>query len=320
MILKIITPIAFLSACLLAAQTSCGSNYFEKEAPDILNTKLIPKTKEICYSEFAIMHSGISRTPLWSAEHLTREQLRSKSERTDDFHPEERLPVAERAELEDYARSGYDRGHLAPSADMPNEQAQHESFSLANMIPQTPENNRGIWSAIEGATRHLANQRSEIYVITGPLFIGGSVKRIGGRVLVPSHIYKAIYDPSTEEGAAYLTSNLPGDDYRVISISELEKVSGIRHFPKMSDTAKQTPMGLPSPLIRGKKQQTQQTVSHNVSTPKPKTTSAGEFQCSGKRTCKEMSSCAEALFYLNQCGVSRLDGDGDGTPCEKICR
>lgn len=320
MLLKTIIHFIFLSTYLLATPTSCGNNYFEGEAPDILNQKLMPKAQELCFSEFAIMHSGISRTALWSAEHLTREQLRSKSERTDDFHPEERLPHADRAELEDYARSGYDRGHLAPSADMPNAQAQHESFSLANMIPQVPENNRGIWSAIEGATRHLANQRAEIYVITGPLFTGGSVKRIGGRVLVPSHVYKAIYDPSTGEGAAYLTGNVPGDDYRVISISELEKVSGIRHFPKMSDTAKQTPMGLPSPLIRGKKQQTQQTVLHNVSTPKLKTTSAGEFQCSGKRTCKEMSSCAEARFYLNQCGVSRLDGDGDGTPCEKICR
>lgn len=43
------------------------------------------------------------------------------------------------------------------------------------------------------------------------------------------------------------------------------------------------------------------------------------LQCSGKRTCGEMDSCAEANFYLDQCGVSRLDGDGDGVPCESIC-
>lgn len=42
-------------------------------------------------------------------------------------------------------------------------------------------------------------------------------------------------------------------------------------------------------------------------------------QCSGKRTCGEMDSCAEANFYLDECGVSRLDGDGDGVPCESIC-
>lgn len=43
------------------------------------------------------------------------------------------------------------------------------------------------------------------------------------------------------------------------------------------------------------------------------------LQCSGKRTCGEMNSCAEANFYLDECGVSRLDGDGDGVPCESIC-
>jgi hypothetical protein len=43
------------------------------------------------------------------------------------------------------------------------------------------------------------------------------------------------------------------------------------------------------------------------------------LQCRGKRTCGEMNSCAEANFYLDECGVSRLDGDGDGVPCESIC-
>lgn len=49
-------------------------------------------------------------------------------------------------------------------------------------------------------------------------------------------------------------------------------------------------------------------------------TASGGFTCSGKRYCREMGSCAEARFYLTQCGLSRLDGDGDGVPCEKMCR
>jgi endonuclease YncB( thermonuclease family) len=44
------------------------------------------------------------------------------------------------------------------------------------------------------------------------------------------------------------------------------------------------------------------------------------FTCGTKRFCREMTSCKEAIFYLNQCGLSRLDGDGDGVPCESICR
>lgn len=302
------------SSLLAAAPTSCGNTYYAGEAPDILNSKLIPKSKELCYSSFAVMHSGISRTPLWAAEHLTREQLRSKSERTNDFHPEEQLSLNDRAELDDYSRSGYDRGHMAPSADMPNEQAQHESFSLANMIPQNPGNNRGIWSSIEATTRHLANQKEQLYIITGPLFIGNDLKRIGGRVLVPTKIYKAIYDPVSGQGAAYLVDNAEGDSYRIISISELEKISSIRLFPKMSPSAKQTLMSLPEP--KSNNTYSSYAASKSIATPIAQTSQ----QCEGKRTCSQMSNCAEARFYLTQCGVARLDGDGDGVPCEKLCR
>lgn len=47
---------------------------------------------------------------------------------------------------------------------------------------------------------------------------------------------------------------------------------------------------------------------------------AESFTCAGKTYCREMISCAEAKFYLAQCGLSRLDGDKDGVPCEKICQ
>lgn len=52
----------------------------------------------------------------------------------------------------------------------------------------------------------------------------------------------------------------------------------------------------------------------------PTTVASGGFSCSGKRYCREMTSCAEAKFYLTQCGVHSLDGDKDGVPCEKLCR
>ena len=54
--------------------------------------------------------------------------------------------------------------------------------------------------------------------------------------------------------------------------------------------------------------------------PTSRTPTTGGFACEGKRYCREMTSCAEARFYLSRCGVSRLDRDGDGVPCETICR
>ncbi|HEY8609814.1 MAG TPA: thermonuclease family protein [Roseomonas sp.] len=47
---------------------------------------------------------------------------------------------------------------------------------------------------------------------------------------------------------------------------------------------------------------------------------ASGFTCGAKQYCREMTSCAEARFYLSQCGLSRLDGDRDGVPCETLCR
>lgn len=251
------TGSVILSASLFANPTQCPEIYYANDAPDILNAKLFPKTQELCYSSFAVMHSGMSRTPLWSAEHLTREGLRSKSKRSNNFHTEERLNPDERSELADYSRSGYDRGHMAPSADMPTPKAQQECFTLANMVPQNGVNNRGIWAAIEESTRKLAKGKGELYVITGPLFSGSNLQRIGGRVLVPTKIYKAVFNPVSQEGAAYVVENAPGDDYTVVTIAELEHMAGIRFFPQMKTSAKLTAMDLPDPEVRGNR-------SHNT--------------------------------------------------------
>jgi len=193
------------------------------------------------------MHSGVSKGPLWSAEHLTRNMLSGKAERSNEFHAEERLSHNERAELNDYAHSGYDRGHMSPSADFIDPQSNNECFTLANMVPQVHNNNAGIWSHIESSTRYLTKKVGETYIITGPIYQGSNIQRIGGRVLVPTSIFKAIYIPSTGQAAAYVTPNAAGDDYSVVSIAQLEQLIGINLFPKMNPSAKQHAMELPSP-------------------------------------------------------------------------
>ena len=244
---------SLLAPVMTGAQNqACQKHFVDGKAPSFTRASLQQKTAGLCYEAFAVVHSGVSRTPLWSAERLTRESIAAAKEvrRKDAFHAEEALPPAVRAELSDYARSGYDRGHMAPAADMPTEEAQHQSFSLANIVPQDRENNQHLWSAIEGATRHLANQRGEIYVITGPLFEGERIQRINGRVFVPTHVFKAVYDPAKKEGAAWLAPNAAGDVYEVISLAELEKRAGINLFPAVPDSVKAQAMQLPEPRLR----------------------------------------------------------------------
>lgn len=78
-----------------------------------------PKLRELCYEAFAILHSGESRTPVYVAQRLNRRSVEDADEkRADKFFADARLPSAERAELSDYKRSGYSRGHMAPAGDM----------------------------------------------------------------------------------------------------------------------------------------------------------------------------------------------------------
>ncbi|WP_414476449.1 DNA/RNA non-specific endonuclease [Microvirga sp. M2] len=243
-----------LATCSLAPQASaqsCPQHFFSGTAPKLLNPKLEPKTRQICYSEFALLHSGLTRTPLWVAEHLTPERVAGARDlnRVDKFHPDANLPANERAELSDYVRSGYDRGHMAPAGDMATPEGMAESFSLANMVPQDRDNNRFLWESIERAVRQYS-ERQEIYVVTGPIFQGENLQSLKGRVLVPTHLAKAVYDPRRNAGAAYLVPNQPGNDYKIVSLAELQQLTGIDAFPQVAASVKQTAMELPTPQLR----------------------------------------------------------------------
>jgi endonuclease G, mitochondrial len=239
----------FICATAFASPTSCPEHYPQGQAPDIINRKIAAKTRELCNAGYAGLHSGVTRTPLYSAEHLTKEQLEQGRglKRVNSFHADDRLPHSERAELADYARSGYDHGQVAPSGDMFDPQSQDQSFSMANMVPQEPTINRGVWERIEAWVRRLARLRGELFVITGPLFQGGELKRIGGRVLVPTATFKAVYDPIRQEAGAYVVENAAGALPKIVSIAELKKLAGLDLFPAVGARVKERAMRLPLP-------------------------------------------------------------------------
>lgn len=267
--------VAFLALALsgpaVAAPTACPEHFVAGQAPDLVDSKLEPRTRPLCYSAFAVLHSGLTRTPLWSAERLTRESLEGAraTDRVDTFHADPNLPRAERAELSDYARSGYDRGHMAPAGDMPTEQAQEESFSLANMVPQNPELNRRLWERIESATRDLATREGEAYVVTGPVYLGAEIESLRGRVLVPTHVYKAIYVPSRRAAGAYLAANEEGTGVEVVSVAELARIAGIDPFPSLPADVKGAAADLPVPADERRDRDVAATGSTRPKAPRP---------------------------------------------------
>jgi endonuclease G, mitochondrial len=232
------------------AQLETCPQYFAGGTPPALaKHQLARRTQALCYEQFAVLHSGVVRAPLWSAEHLTRNEVESARQfkRSGAFHHEARLRPKDRAELADYARSGYDRGHMSPSGDMATPAARYQSFSLANMIPQNPCNNEVLWEGIESAVRDLASSEGEIYVVTGPIYEGTDIPFLNSRVGVPSRIYKAVYNPARRAAAAYVTPNADGMDWQGISINELAQITGIDPFPAIPAEVKAVAMPLPTP-------------------------------------------------------------------------
>ncbi|MGC8495015.1 MAG: DNA/RNA non-specific endonuclease [Syntrophobacteraceae bacterium] len=240
----------------LGMPSACPEHYWGGQAPDLGDAMSTGRVQEICYEGYAIIYSDATETPLASAEYLTREHLEEHHpRRSDDFHPDTHIPWQCRSELNDYRHSGYDRGHMAPAGDMWDEVSDFQSFSLANMIPQNPDDNRHLWEGIEAATRYLAEQDGSLYVLTGPIFYGHGPQRLDGRVLVPTYIFKAIYDPRKHAAAAYLARNAPGVRYAVISIRKLDSLNGLSVFPGLPEDVRM--LRLPKPEIWGNLASTQ---------------------------------------------------------------
>lgn len=194
--------------------------------------------RALCFDGFAVLHSGESKTPVYTVERLTRSSVEAAKgiKRSDRFYPEARLPAADRAQLADYANSGYDRGHMAPAGDMPTEAAKAQSFSLANMVPQAPELNQKAWNQIEQATRKYAARASgDVYVFTGPTFDQRPPTIGTGRVWVPSHTWKVVHSSGDGRTWAYwMANNARKHSLQPISYQEFEQRSGLDLFPHAS--------------------------------------------------------------------------------------
>lgn len=241
--------------------SNCSQSFYGGIYPEFTNTKLSNNTQALCFDGFAVMYSGVTRTPLWSAEYLDRNRLNQAKliDRDDSFHEESRLPQSMRAKLSDYSGSGFDRGHLAPNGNMANRSQQYDSFSMANIAPQSPRNNRYIWRNIESATRYLTQQYGEVYSVTGVAFtnkrldlLDGEVDSATGklrpkkeRVGIPSHFYKAVYIPAINRVGVYYAPNDESERIEIISLDELTEQIGIDVMPIVDYQARSQALALP---------------------------------------------------------------------------
>lgn len=171
------------------------------------------RLRALCYENFAVLHDGTTRTPLFVAERLNRQILLAaeKQKRLNRFHSERLLPSDERAEPGDYLEPVYIQGHMAPAADMPTPNAMRESFTLSNAVPQNPSHNSGAWLKIEKDTRaYVMRASGDVFVITAPVFEPNGQTIGPNKVQVPTQLFKLVYDPGTQRAWAHWQHNAAG--------------------------------------------------------------------------------------------------------------
>ena len=150
---------------------------------------------------YALGYIEYHEQPAWVIYHMTKAEATTKAaSREDNFRPDPEIPTGS-ATLADYRGSGYDRGHLAPAADMSfSIKTMDESFYLSNMSPQRGEFNRGIWKDLEAQVRSFAISEGDIYVVTGPVLPQKKSLTIGAsQVTVPGSYYKVVWDRTPPE-------------------------------------------------------------------------------------------------------------------------
>ncbi len=141
--------------------------------------------------QFVISYNRDKGIPNWVSWQINKSWL-GAAERSNDFRPDDTLPKDwYRVTPSSYIKTGYDKGHMTPSADRSKTAEDNSAtFLMTNIIPQAPDNNRGYWENLESYSRNLANQGQELYVIAGSY---GEKEKIGkGKVVVPDRIYKII--------------------------------------------------------------------------------------------------------------------------------
>jgi len=165
--------------------------------------------------------------------------LNGGEERSNKFKIDPLVPTGS-AKSSDYTKSGYDRGHLCPAADMGfNPTAMQESFMMSNITPQKPDFNRGIWKELETTVRGWVKKEHCLIVVAGPVFKDNKGTIGMDKVLVPGYFFKIIFDASDEPRLiAFLFPNEKSDrpikDFAVTT-DEVEKLTGYDFFSQLPD-------------------------------------------------------------------------------------
>ena len=195
----------------------------------------------ITHKGYTVSYNYDWKIPNWVAYELTDWEVEGEVPRYDRFKPDPMVPQNATATTNDYKYSGFDRGHMAPAADMKwDEQAMKESFYLSNICPQNPNLNGGVWKDLEEQVRDLASQKGRIFVVCGPI-VNDTLNTIGeNKVVVPQAFFKVLLqeDGGKIHTIGFVYENVSGRKPMAsyaMSVDEVEEITNIDFFCSLPD-------------------------------------------------------------------------------------
>lgn len=195
----------------------------------------------IDYEGMTISFNPDMHIPNWVGWELLGSEVDGNTERSNKFWADSKVHGS--STPDDYKGSGYDRGHMAPAADMKwSAKAMNESFSMANICPQTHTLNGGTWKKLEEKCRLKALADSAIIIIAGPINTDTIDEYIGrNQVAVPKRFFKIIASPwaNPPTGIGFIMPNgrVPGGlQAAAVSIDEVEAITGHDFLAELPDS------------------------------------------------------------------------------------
>ncbi len=216
--------------------------------------KLSTADEVVYHSAYALVYSEPYEQAKWVAHIILPDVVRGNEGRSNDFRPDDKIKTGSAVEADYFLKTvmpdstlrydafGYDRGHLAPSADFRySKKALSESYLYSNMSPQVARLNRGRWAELEDLVRqYVVRNNVQLYVVTAPVLKAGlkKIERGVNKVSIPELYCKVAYDPVNHRGIGFIMPNAACENpvlSYAVNIDSVESITGLDFFYNLPD-------------------------------------------------------------------------------------
>lgn len=258
-IIDLTNEVEVLEAKKVEVQSKIDELKLEKIRKDITEIGL-PKTLEgeevVNHLAYSLVYDENHEQAKWVVHIISTDIVDGKENRSNNFRIDTLIKTGSATEKDyfiktkkpgeknkyEYDGFGYDRGHLAPSADFKwNKKALSESFYYSNMSPQLADFNRKKWAKLEGLMRaYVENNNQQLFIVTGPILNDSLpvIERGENQVSIPEYFYKIALDFTNKKAIGFI---MPNKDIKnpissfAVSINDVEIATGIDFFYQLED-------------------------------------------------------------------------------------